>query len=250
MLTLEQLYKLGKVQDIDIFENITLPENSPIIRETLIDTIMIKCGMNYPMYADPFVMASAIAVWSAKNQYTFAHVGKILTAEYSPIENKDYTETTTVVRDRDLTDNTDISNNSSENVSTTGSTTGNNQRVTAHSGTDTTTDENTTSAYNSSDYQPDDKTVSTLQHGESIADTSNSTISNTGSNAKQTAITINDDKSVSEDETTTTTSHQHGNIGVTSFFDIQRGEYELIGEYNPYNFLAGLFENELTLFVY
>ena len=250
MLTLEQLYNLGLSLHTDIFSGITLPENSPLDRTVLVNTIIEKCGLNIPMYADPFIMSSAVNIWSARNQYTFEHVGKIFAAQYSPIENKDYTESTTVVRDRDLTDNTDISNNSSENVSTTGSTTGNNQRVTAHSGTDTTTDENTTSAYNASDYQPDNKTVSTLQHGESIADTSNSTISNTGSNAKQTAVTISDDKSVTEDETTTTTSHQHGNIGVTSNYDLQKSEYALLSEYNPYTFIAGLFENELTLFVY
>ena len=165
MLTLEQLYKLGKVQDIDIFENITLPENSPIIRQTLIDAIMIKCGMNYPMYADPFVMASAIAVWSAKNQYTFAHVGKILAAEYSPIENKDYYEDTSVerARERGMTDNT---SGTSDKTERTEISTGN---ETKHTGTDTTTEEQTTSAYNSSTYQPDDKTVTDLVHGETIA---------------------------------------------------------------------------------
>lgn len=230
MLTLEQLYKLGLAEHIDIFDNISLPEESPFNRTDLINTILMKCGMNYPVYADPFVMASAIAVWSAKNQYTFNHIGKIYTADYNPIDNKDYYEETKTTRDRDLKDNTS-KNDSSKIIS---------DKTTENSGKDQTIEENTTSAYNSSNYQPDDKTTTDFVHGKKIKD---SGTGNTSSSSKS-------DKKIEEDEITSIISHQRGNIGVTSFFDIQRGEYQLMKDFNPYDFIAGLFENELTLFVY
>ena len=234
MLTLEQLYKLGSDIDIDIFDGITLPDDSPINRDILINTIMEKCGLNIPMYADPNVMRSAITIWSARNQYTFAHVGKILNAVYSPIENKDYYE--------DITRTGDNSGDASNTIVKTDSDQMQTNKTTTHSGTDTTTDEDTTSAYNVSTYQNNNKSVTELAHGEQISDVG------TGTVVKNTNSTNTTHTQGAENETTT--SHQHGNIGVSTFFDIQRGEYQLISEYNPYSFIAGLFENELTLYIY
>ena len=182
------------------------------------------------MYADPFVMSSAITLWSARNQYTFNHVAKILTADYSPIENTDRIEDVTVSRSRDMTDNTDTTGSKSEGLET-GSTETN-------SGTDTT--ENKTSAENASDYQPDDQT--TLTHGH--------VVSTTGASTKTGSSTVNTDKTIDEDETTTTTSRMHGNIGTVTNNRMQLEEYSMLRDYNPYTFLAGLFEEQLTLFVY
>lgn len=234
MLTLEQLYKLGSDIDIDIFDGITLPDDSPIDRNILINTIMEKCGLNIPMYADPNVMRSAITIWSARNQYTFVHVGKILDAVYSPIENKDYYE--------DITRTGDNSGDASNTITKTDSDQMQTSKTTTHSGTDTTTDEDTTSAYNVSTYQNNNKSVTELEHGEQISDVGSGTV------VKNTNSTNTTHTQGAENETTT--SHQHGNIGVSTFFDIQRGEYQLIAEYNPYSFIAGLFENELTLYIY
>ena len=234
MLTLEQLYKLGVNVGIDIFSGITLPEENPIDRETLINSIMEKCGLNYPMYADPYVMASAINLWSAKNQYTFEHVGKILTAVYSPIENTDKYEDITVTRERDMTDNTSGENSKTEQLYT------NTGTMETNGGTDTT--ENTTSAMNESDYQPDDKIE--LTHGHTIETHVN------GNSTRTTGGDMSTDKTIDEDETTTTTNHTHGNIGVTTNTTLQIEEYKLLHDYNPYTFLAGLFENDLTLFIY
>lgn len=250
MLTLGQLIKLGKTADIDIFDGLALPENSPLDRDTLINTIIEKCGLNIPMYADPFVMASAITLWSARNQYTFEHVGKIFSASYSPIENKDYYEDITIERERDMTDNTTGTSSKTEGLITGGTTNVTEGKTTAHTGTDTTTDEDTTSASNASTYQPFNKSVTDMVHGETI--TENGTIGTTsnGSSNKTISGTLANDKTIDENETTGTTSHQHGNIGVSTFFDLQGGEYRLLAEYNPYTFISGLFENELTLFVY
>lgn len=246
MLTLEQLYNLGQAYHLDIFSGITLPANSPINRTVLINTILERCGMNYPMYADPNVMLSAINVWSARNQYTFEHVAKIIKAEYSPIENKDYIEETITSRDRALTDNTTGSNNKSESLANRFEE-GTNQRTNEeHSGADIT--EDTTSAYNAADYQPDNKT--TLTHGEQIItglSAEHNTISS-GTKTTNTGLTTN--KDVDESENTSVKTHQHGNIGITSPFQLQQSEYTLLKDYNPYLFIVDIFEKDLTLCVY
>lgn len=238
MMTLTQLYSLGRNVDIDIFDGLTLPEDSPLDRELIINTIMEKCGLNIPCYADVNVMRSAITLWSAKNQYSFIHIGKIYLAEYSPIENTDKYDSITVVRDRDFTDDSENHNGTTEKARTT------NHNTNTHTGRDTTHIEETTSADNASDYQPKDHTQTTADYNSTIGDNGGGTMD------KTTTANGTNNKTVNEDETTTTTQHTHGNIGVTTNTTLQREEYELIAGFNPYNFIAGLFENELTLFVY
>ena len=234
MLTLTQLSDLAKIQNIDLFAGLTLPEGSPLDREVVINSILMRCGLNYPNFADPYVMASAIAVWSAQNQYTFEHVGKIYQADYSPIENYDRYEDMETNRDRTMDDTTKNTGTKTEGVTS--------NRTTSHSGTDTTTDTQETSAYDSSTYQPTDKTTSSLLHGESVTDGGNST--------KTTTNNLTSDKDVTENEKTTQNNHIRGNIGVTTATAMQEAEYEMLGKLNPYDFIAGLFENSLTLFVY
>ena len=246
MLTLQQLYNLGLSGNIDIFEYLTLPAGSPFNRDTIINSILMKCGLNIPMYADPIVMRSAINVWSMKNQYTFEHIAKIYTAEYSPIENTDKYDSITVDRKRDLDDNTAIKNTKKEDLDTSSNTTNNGSSK--HTGTDTNTVEETTSAENASDYQPDSKSVSKLDHGETVTD--NNTSVTKGASDKTTDINATTKKDVDEAEKTTTTQHTHGNIGVTTNTTLQVEEYKLMADYNPYTFIAGLFENELTLCIY
>ena len=234
MLTLAQLYDLGLNLHTDIFSGILLPEGSPLDRETLINTIMEHCGLNIPLYADPYVMTTAINLWSAKNQYTFEHVGKIYNAVYSPIENKDLYSETIEDRNRDLTDDTSANNKKTDTLEA--------DNDTVHSGTDNTTVENTTSAYNSSSYQPDSKETTYFNHGEKI--------NNKGTSIRDVNTDITNNKKVNEKEGSKTIIREHGNVGVTSNTQLQTEEYGLLTKFNPYTFLAGLFENELTLFVY
>lgn len=246
MLTLHQLYDLGESESVNIFEYLSLPKDSPFDKDLIVNTILMKCGLNIPMYADPYTMRSAIDIWSKKNQYTFEHIAKIYSAEYSPIENTDKYESITVDRNRDLKDNTAVQNTKKEDLDTSSDTTTNN--TTQHTGTDKNTIEETTSAENVSDYQPDNKTVSEMQHGEKITDNNKSVTK--GESDRKTDINGTTKKDVDEAEKTTTTQHTHGNIGVTTNTTLQVEEYKLMSDYNPYTFIAGLFENELTLCVY
>lgn len=250
MITLSQLYNLGLTYNINIFEDITLPDDSPLDRETLINTIMERCGMSYPTYADPIVYRSAVAIWSAKNQYTFKHIGKIFEAEYSPIENTDRYDSITVNRARDLTDNTAMGSEKSENTESSTNSETTNANTQAHTGSDNTLVEDTTSADNASDYQPKDQTDSTTTYNSTVTDNGTTATEQSATADRSTTLSGTTDKTVDEDETTTTTQHLHGNIGTTTNTLLQTEEYKLMEDYNPYNFLAGLFENELTLFVY
>jgi hypothetical protein len=72
--------------------------------------------------------------------------------------------------------------------------------------------------------------------------------SNTASIDKD--INTTNDKTIEENETNNTTTFGHGNVGVTSNNALQIEDYEMIAKYNPYTFLCGLFENDLTLFIY
>lgn len=250
MITLTQLYDLGISYGIDIFEGISLPEGSPMDLNTLRSTIVMNCGLNIPVYADPKVMQSAVTLWSAKNQYTFEHVGKIYAAEYSPIENTDKYETVTTDHSRDLTDNTVGGSNKTESLSSSNNTSVTENKTSKHSGTDTTVDEQTTSAYNSSSYQPEDKSTTNYTHGENITDTGSGSTKATGSSTKNIKGDVTSDKTVEELEKTTMTTHAHGNIGVMDNATMQTKEAEFLTSFNPYNFISGLFENELTLFIY
>ena len=234
MLTLTQLYDLATHEGVDLFAGINLPAGSSLDRDTLINNILMRCGLNIPNFADPFVMSSAIAIWSAKNQYTFKHVDKIYKAQYSPIENYDRYEDMSSNRNNSLKDDTGHTGTKTEGTTF--------NKTSTHSGTDTTTDTNETSAYDSSTYQPDSKLTSKLEHGEKVTDSGGST--------KTTTNNLHDKKTATENETTNQNNHIRGNIGVTTADAMQAEEYEFLGKYNPYEFLAGLFENELTLYVY
>lgn len=242
MLTLAQLSDLATNAGIDLWSGLQLPSDTPMDRDTLINTIIERCGLNIPVYADPAVMASAIAVWSAKNQYTFVHVGKIYEASYSPIENYDRYEDITVQRDRDLSDDTEANSNKNEKLNSTAK----ENKTSEHSGTDNTTETTEVSAEDASTYQPDNRTTSYINHGEKITDAGSGTTS-TDKNTKADSV---QNKTVKELENTSTINRTHGNIGITSAMALEKEEMEYLGAYNPYTFLAGLFENELTLFVY
>lgn len=242
MLTLAQLSKLADTAHIDMWGGLQLPAGSPMDRTILINSILERCGLNIPVYADPAVMASAIAVWSAKNQYTFEHVGKIYEASYSPIENYDRYEDIAVKRDRDLTDDTETNGNKIEKLNSSAT----ENKTSEHSGTDTTTSTGDTSAFDTTGYVADNKTTDSIVHGEKISDA--------GSGKTQTDKDTTSDsvqnKSVKELENTSTINHTHGNIGITSAMALEKEEMEYLKAYNPYTFLSGLFENDLTLFVY
>lgn len=250
MIDLAQLYNLGLQANINIFDGIRLPEGSPLDRDVLINTIMERCGLNIPVYADPFVMASAVTVWSAKNQYTFIHIGKIYEAEYSPIENYNRIEESTEDKLHNIDEDSKGNSAKDEKTDSTAKSTIKDNKTSTHSGTDTTNEEHTTSAYNADSYQDDNNISSSITHGEQITDNGTGTNDTTGNSKKVTTGNSSNSRDLKETENNKTSIHTHGNIGVTTNTKMQTEEYELLKMFNPYNFIGEMFENDLTLYIY
>lgn len=264
MLNIHQLYELGKTVDIDIFEGISVPDDCAALDASILKSVCYEhCGLNIPIYPDPKTFAAAVTLWSQKNQYTFKHIDNIMVAKYSPIENV-FEDKTTSRKFDGKTDSTDkttgntSSNSSSSNTEklTNDITTLQHGKKVTESGTDTNNTTNTISAYDSQNYSPDTKSDNTITYGhtatDSGSDTTTRTYTKTDTGSKSGTSKSAQDRKGKElrDDLENITESRHGNIGVTSANKLQIEEYNMLAEFNPYTFIAELFENELTLFVY
>lgn len=265
MLNLQQLYELGKSYDIDIFSGMTVPDTCEVLDAAILKSVCFEhCGLNIPIYPDPETFAAAVSLWSKKNQYTFEHIDEIMKAKYSPIENVFEDKTTSRKFDgkTDTTDNSTGKSDANGKKKNTEKLTNDKTdlvhgKVTTDGGSDTNTTEDSISAYDQPvGYQPDKKSVNTLQYGHTSSDSG--TDSTTRNYTKTNELETEDhsenkhDRSGKEikDDTEKITENRHGNIGITSANKLQIEEYNMLAEFNPYTFLAKLFESELTLFIY
>ncbi len=153
-------------------------------------------------------------------------------------------------------------------------------KTTTESGTDHNDTTNTKSAYDVNTYSPDNKSENEIRYGhtstEGGADTSrdggsdittaggSDTSTEGGTDTTQhnyTRTGTEDTDTVGKTKTDSTgkelkddlekiTESRHGNVGIISNNKLQIEEYNMLAQFNPYNFLAGLFENELTLYIY
>lgn len=74
-----------------IFESFSLP--SSIDRNTLLDLIFSETAELEVLYPQPDIFARILGSWSKSRLESWGRIEKALTAEYSPIENYDRTET-------------------------------------------------------------------------------------------------------------------------------------------------------------
>lgn len=112
----------------DLFKELSIPEE--IDKETLIDTILLRCGEFECIYSNPQFVQKVVGVWSTSWYRTFDKWVKALALEYDPISNYDRNETWTET--------------GSSNTSNTGGGTVTNKK----------------SAYNSSTFENDTESVS------------------------------------------------------------------------------------------
>lgn len=280
MINLQQLDQLAQAANIDLWEGITVPAECVKLNPDIIKSVCFeRCGLNIPIYPDPDTFRAAVTLWARKNQYTFTHVDKIMAAEYSPIENVFEDKETT----RKFDGTTDTSGHTDGSTSggqggTTGETLTNDITTMVHgkktelahgkktteSGNDQNDTTNTISAYDSNTYQPDNKSENKITYGHTSTDSGTDTSTDSGTDT----TTRNYSKTGSRNLTSTGTNEQdttgqeikddlekitesrHGNIGITSANKLQIEEYNMLAAFNPYNFIATLFENELTLYIY
>lgn len=268
MLNLQQLNTLGLDVNIDIFAGIHVPSECEQLDEnTLKSACFERCGLNIPIYPDPETFATAVRLWSLKNQYTFIHVDKIMQSEYSPIENvfdetvtdrkfdgstvtDNQDKTTRDMKDELKNDKTDLKHGKKTELE-------HGKKIT-ESGSDDNNTTNTVSAYDSASYQPDNKSENKITYGHVSTDSGKDTSTNSGTDTTTrnfekfyTGTNTRDiDGTEKKDDTEKTTVKRHGNIGITSANKLQIEEYNMLAAFNPYNFLAEMFEKDLTLYIY
>lgn len=184
-ITLQGLEIFLNYENKSLFDLLTVPEG--IVKNDLVDNIMLECGEFETLYADPDFMRSAIGAWSNKHQRTFLKWVTALNIEYAPLENYD--------RQENWTDETDANTTNTLNSTVSSSSTSGGESKT------------NIAAYDSSSYSPSDQV------------TDSNSASNTSTDASSGAGTENIDFEH--------TGRIHGNIGVTTSQQMLEQELEV-----------------------
>lgn len=275
----------------NLFNGLSLPAGmTDDDKSVLIDNILFECADLEVLYPSWTFMYRAISSWSKKQLPTWTRIYNLSQMEYDPIENfnrmEEVTETREGAQEHSGNDVVAMSGSDTDTSKTTGTeqektirdnsetSTGTNSTVVAsdatdtHTGSDVTTEQKT--AFDSNTYADTRKT--TLQHGETISNDTNST---TTGNASATIETDDDETvttthnttvtdthqrgtsettthglKVSNDETFTRNVHMYGNIGVTTSQQMATQEIELSPKLNMFNIIVEEFKERFCLQVY
>lgn len=249
--------------DNTLFDDIILP--SGIDHGLLVSSIMLRCGLQNPLYEHYDVFKSQVKIWFAAHEWNFARLVRLVNEEYNPLWNKDGYETREIDHTRDETETVNRDIDETRNTKRDTDTTETIDESVAQSGTTTTTDDITKNGtdthsvkgFNATDWQETDRNVSSdttngtsaTQHGlHTDTDGNNSevvdeTIAETGTTSDDVERTLNRGK-------TTETVRAYGNIGVTRSQEMFRDEAELLHDFNLYEFIAKKFDDDLMIGVY
>lgn len=275
----------------NLFNGLSLPAGmTDEDKSVLIDNILFECADLEVLYPSWTFMYRAISSWSKKQLPTWTRVYNLSQMEYDPLENYNRTETVTETREgaqeHSGNDVVAMSGSDTDTSKTTGTeqiqtirdnsetSTGSNSTVVAsdatdtHTGSDVTTEQKT--AFDSSAYADTRKT--TLQHGETISNDTNST---TTGNASATIETDDDETettthnttvtdthqrgtsettthglTINNDETLTRNVHMYGNIGTMTSQQMAEQEIALAPKLNLFNIIVEEFKERFCLQVY
>ena len=248
-MNLQNLIEIGEYEGIDIFSGVAVPE--PLDAETVKSAIMVRSGLMTPLYKEPRVFQSLVTHWFITKQWTIEHLIKVIQSEYSPIENYNRHEDSTITLSGSDTLTKEGGNQQTHSGTDTESHSGTDTDT--HSGTDTTTQ--SISAENVATWSNDNK--SELEHGESIETEHGHTIETEYGHTIDTehGHTITDTYQDRADTTEygkidTRESDIHGNIGVTTTQEMIEQELELLRHFDIYGYIAELFENDNMLLIY
>lgn len=207
-MTLIGLYNYLDTQDIDLFQNLSLPDG--LDSTTCINNILLQAGDNELLYPNSDFMINAIGMWSTKWNRTFTKWVEAFELEYNPIENYD--------RQEAWSDSHSFSESESESNYTSAS----DSTSQSNSGT------NDVSAFNVSNYSP-----------ESASDNNNiATAQSSASGQNQ--------RNKLENGLDAHAGRVHGNIGVTTTQQMLQQEIE-VQRFNIYDDIAIIFMREFTL---
>lgn len=213
--------------DNTLFDNMALP--TQVDRQTLINNLIMECAELELLYSNYEFIKAAIETWSNKQLHVWTELAKTLEYEYEPLWNKDYHISRR--EDRAFRGTEDVTTNTDDDNSYSGSTTGTN--------TGSGTDLHTVYGFNSSTDAPESK------------DTSNNTLTSSGTS------TSTDSRDIREtiDRDTTDTGQiknedwERGNIGVMSTQDLIKQQREVV-QFNLIDYIIKDFKNRFCLLVY
>lgn len=251
-MTLQNLIDYYQWQDIDLWEGCTVP--SPFNINTVIDTIMSRCGLLTPIYGDPDVFKNLTQMWFYKNQWNFEHLAKVYNADYSPIEN--VYESDHYTNQHSGTDKRALSGTDTDTLSGTDTDTLSGSDSNQASGSDGLqhglTTEHQVSAYNSGTYQADSKDISsgtdTTTFGKK--DTMTYGKKDTMQYGKVDTVNYGKKDDFTHGHLETYDRLRHGNIGVTTNNELINQELSMLEKFNPYDWIAAKYERENFLQIY
>lgn len=240
----------------------------------LVSEIMFRCGLQNPLYEHYDVFKEQVHNWFWIKQWNINRLVRLINEEYNPLWNKDGTQTIerTVHTLEDETTAKDVvtANTGTENRQEGGTETDTmnyNSQVQEVMDDDTTHTANETNThsvkgFNATDWQETDRDTKGLTENatDDRTTTQNKTGADTGSKqfGKTDTLTLNTNVNTDDDtqrnlegtQTETVTQKDFGNIGVTMSQDMFEREYKLLHDFNIYQFIAKMFDDELMLGVY
>lgn len=250
--------------DNTIFDDVIL--NAEIDRPTLISTIMLRCGLQKPVYQNFGVFKSQVNLWFAAHSWNFDRLVKLIKEEYNPLWNKDGTVQETRTRDNTENETIDTDGTMQRGGSNTEAETINHGRVETHSGTDSTQNDKTynetstsmVKAFNASAWQDTDSNTrngeehetGSLTHGEKITESGSTGRNQTDTFGETNTTTDDTQRDLTGHETETYERKEFGNIGLTMVQQMFNAELDLLGGFNLYQWISDRFENDMMIGVY
>ena len=266
--------------DNTLFDDIVL--NTAIDRGLLVSTIMLRCGLQNPLYEHYDVFKSQVKTWFAAHEWNFDKLVKLIQYEYEPLWNKEYNEErkvtttnakggadTTTVNGTIAVDDTHSGTDARSITDTfgeTGTFSENSQGTENGSTSNTSQQINSVKGFNATDWQETDKidnTGSTTDQrnttGSRNSNTgrggSNNTLDNLTHGLRVESDTVSNETSRTDyGETNAGTQKEtykgYGNIGIMSSQDLFRQELELLDGFNLYEWIAKKFDDDLMIGVY
>lgn len=234
-----RLYDLG-----DMFDDCSVPAGLDMQRVR--GAIVMRCGLLTPLYSEPELQRAATQQFFFENQWNFAHIIKVLQAEYSPIEN--VAEWRTETRNGSGTDNLTIAKTGNETHS------GTDRRIIDEDGTRTEVNSGQDvvtreiSAENATTYQADNKETTDYGRESTESNTTDRTDDFTHGHAINTQGQDVHNRDMSNADAYEMS--RHGNVGVRSNQEMINQELDLLDRFNPYRFISDLYEKELMIGLY
>lgn len=253
--------------DEAIWDKLQVPTQA--IKEDIIDEIILECSDFELLYPDWDVMRHAIGLWSRKELPIWQRLYDAKELEYNPLWNVD----ADIKEVRDVTDNSNYSDNTVGSNSRTNETDGTSQINTSEE-TDSTSSSSGTSTTNASSEGTTLHKSNTFNSGQMIDNYQDDSESSTTSNTTESESTVgnvdttgqttgtsheegqeqgnyNEDKTGTQARATHDDYHviRQGNIGVTSSQQLLTEEWE-VSQLDPEQYIIDSFKQRFCLLLY